>query len=212
MRLLGTNHSFFKQQYNCARLNQSSFQTRSETGFSIIELMISVCILGILSGIAVPSMSNFINKISLQSSLVQLSESLMHARNHAINYATTVQVCQLSEESEIACSQNRQSKAPWSSGWLSFVDLNGNNDYDSNDLLLRISKNDSSVNVVFNQRGRLRFFANGSARSAGFYLCDTSAKHHRHIRLLHTGRIRSEETQSAQHREICRASSANKLT
>ena len=200
--------SFYQSNLN---LHQSNLTWQSSKGFSLIETMISLCILVILSGTAVPSLSDFINKLRLSSHSAQLSETLMHARNHAINSVSTVQVCQLSNETEIACSDNRDFRATWSSGWLSFVDLNGNNDYDINDLLLRVNKNDTSVKVVFNQRGRLRFFANGSARSAGFYLCDQNAKHHRHIRLLHTGRVRSEQTQSAEHREICRSSQINEI-
>lgn len=192
--------------------HQSTFAQKSSNGFSLIEVMISICILVILSGTAVPSLSDFINKLKLGSRSAQLSETLMHARNHAINNAVIVQVCQLSDDGQTACSNNRDFRAAWSTGWLSFVDRNGNNDYDNNDLLLRVNKNEVSVNVVFNQRGRLRFFANGSARSAGFYLCDANAKHHRHIRLLHTGRVRSEQTQSAEHREICRSSRINQIS
>jgi len=84
-----------------------------------------------------------------------------------------------------------------------FEDLNDDNELNKNDNILYTNALNGKINLVFNQRGRLRFFNDGSARSAGFYICNNNSKETRHIRLLHTGRSRTTDIQTKKQELIC---------
>jgi len=65
-----------------------------QKGFTLIELMITVAILGILSAMAAPSFSDFIERQKIKSNVTKLSQMFSAARSEAIvNSAGTVLVC-----------------------------------------------------------------------------------------------------------------------
>ena len=172
-------------------------------GFSLLELIISIGLIVVLVGIAVPSFGSMMARSHLRTQTHQLIESLYIARNHALTEQTIVHVCQLDKESTTQCSTKRGSNRNWSHGWLVFADINGNNNFDNDDSLIRSVAMPDTINIVFNQRGRLRFFPDGSARSAGFYICNKNEQLTRHVYLLHTGRARVNEKLSARQKSIC---------
>lgn len=190
------------------RTAQSSFQKptiHSLFGFSFIELMVSITILAIITGISIPSFATFIarNKVTTQTNA--LFESLYLARSYAISQQQNVHVCHLSNSDSMQCSTQRSHNTSWSNGWMVFADLNKDNEFSSDDELIHIMQSNASANVVFNQRGRLRFFPNGSARSAGFYICDQQQQNYRHLYLLHSGRARINQQLSARQKSLCDA-------
>ena len=73
----------------------------------------------------------------------------------------------------------------------SINDILDDNQLNNGDTILVRRKLPQSTHLIFNQTGRLRFFPDGSARSAGFYICGADTTEFRHIKLLHSGRIRS---------------------
>jgi len=173
------------------------------SGFTLIELMITLAILGIFTSLAVPGFSSLIasNRVTIQTNAVL--ESLSLARSYAISRQKNVHVCQLSDHGDTSCGNERGYNSKWSNGLLVFSDENNNATLDSNDQILKVMQADETTNIVFNQRGRLRFFPNGSARSAGFYLCDSNLLHHRHVYLLYSGRARVDGKLSKRQKSIC---------
>lgn len=174
-------------------------------GYSLLELMISTAMLLVFLAVAAPSFSALIARTELTTHASSLFDSLYLARAQAMTRRQTIHVCQL-ESRETKCSDNYQSKRSWSQGWMIFADVNENNNFDTGDELLRVIHLADTINIVFNQRGRLRFFADGSARSAGFYLCDKQQRYTRHILLLHSGRVRMHNRLSKRHRTTCAGS------
>ena len=172
-------------------------------GYTLIELMITIAITGILLSAAVPSFSKLIarNNVTLQTN--NLLSSLYLARSYAIARQKRVHVCQLAPDSHNRCSGNYDYNSNWSHGWLLFVDNNANHNFDDKDDLVEIVSLPNSQNIVFNQRGRLRFFPDGSARSAGFYLCDKQKITFRHIYLLYSGRARVNQQMNQKQKSIC---------
>jgi len=173
-------------------------------GFTLLELIVSISLIAILVGIAAPSFASMLARSQLRTQTHQLIESLYLARNHALTEQTIVHICQLNKESTTQCGITYNSNRSWSHGWLVFADINGNNNFDGNDRLIRSIKMPDTINIVFNQRGRLRFFPDGSSRSAGFYLCDRDKQLFRHVYLLHTGRARVNEKLSARQKSKCK--------
>jgi len=169
------------------------------TGLSLIELISSVAILGAMSSIAIPSFNNYIEKSKIKSVSLNLRSILSLARQNAISTSKDTYVCELINEQ--TCNTHRPFKANWSNGWLAYTDINNNAELDAQDTIIRIHKNTQNVGVVFNQRGRLRFKANGSARSAGFYLCSKESS--RHILLLYSGRTRTKTLIDEERIKLC---------
>lgn len=163
-------------------------RVRIQLGYSLLELMVAIGITVSLMALALPSFASLVIKNEIVTSANAVIESLHFARSHAISHNRLVHVCQL-DEAKQACSDDYGFNRDWSSGWMIFVDQNRNNDFDEGELL-RMVKMNNRIRIVFNQRGRLRFFNDGSARSAGFYICHSQQSDSRHVYLLHTGRAR----------------------
>lgn len=171
-------------------------------GFTLIELMVTVSILATLSAVAIPSFASILAKSKVQTMASSLHTTLNMARNHAITSQAVVMVCQASDSTLSKCVDQHPSNENWKHGWLIYQDDNSNNKFDHQDQLLRVFEN-GNMAVVFNQRGRLRFFPDGSARSAGFYICNNTSDVMRHVRLLYTGRSRIDKFLGKKQRTIC---------
>lgn len=182
------------------RANLRESNSYAQSGFTLIEFMLVVTVSGVLLGLAIPGFSQLIlnNRLILTSNALITSMAL--ARTRAMISGYDVYICELVKPDK--CNEQRNYNADWSQGWLVFIDNNWNHDLDNKDTILEIHQRDNQqIAVVFNQRGRLRFRGDGSARSAGFYLCHRSA--FKHIYLLHTGRARLSNTINANQRQQC---------
>ncbi len=178
-------------------------QKQTALGYSMIEIMISVAVLGVLSGVAAPSFAGFISKSNVRATSAELTNTLNLARSAAISHGKTVIVCPVSGLNSAECGSSKGFNASWKNGWKAYVDMNLNNELDETDLTLMQTGKLESTNVIFNQRGRLRFFADGSARSAGFYICAQNTSEFRHVKLLHSGRNRTSSEGSQKHKKHC---------
>lgn len=186
------------------RNSQFSICERSKhKAFTIIEFLIATTILAITISIAVPSFNALIEKTKLKAIASNLHSTLVHARNHAINNQVMVIVCQADGSNFERCSPRRKRYDNWQNGWISYADLNRNDELDRSDEILLVHQAMSQTAVVFNQMGRLRFFPIGSARSAGFYMCNSNSKQTQYIRLLHTGRSRMSKELSKKQLSKC---------
>lgn len=96
------------------------------SGFTLIELMVTVSIAAILLAIAVPSFISTIRSTRLTNSANDLVTALNLARSEAIKRGRPVTVASISASSQ------------WENGWNVFIDLDANDEYDSDtDTLLR---------------------------------------------------------------------------
>jgi len=173
--------------------------------YTLIETLIVVALLSSLIISGAPSLGELLDKRRNQAQAVRLNQSLNQARIYAIANAVDVIVCPAETEERRHCREKTISNHNWDYGWLVFADKNRDGKLNNNDALLQSSALLKNQAVVFNQNGRLRFFPTGGARSAGFYLCNKSQSAERHIRLLHTGRVRIKGELSEIQALLCHA-------
>lgn len=100
-------------------------------GFTIVEAMVTVAILGILIAIAVPSMTALIASNSLSSSANETLSAMMLARQEALRTARQVVVCKSSDSS--SCSAG----SSWADGWIVFVDEDASGTRNGTEAVLR---------------------------------------------------------------------------
>lgn len=174
---------------------------RKQSGVNLLELVISMSIVCSFTVIAAPSFSDILESKSTEIAARQITRSLYLARNTALTEIKNVHVCRKTADQQ--CHTNYPFNADWSNGWLVFIDNNKNANYDSEDTLIHSVNNTHDTKIIFNQRGRLRYFPSGFSRSAGFYICSKNKKYFRHVLMLHTGRVRMSKTLTNTQKSKC---------
>jgi len=140
---------------------------RNESGVTLIELMITLVVAGVLLAIAIPSFQSFMISNTLNSVSTDLFGSLNYARSEAVTRGDSVTVCPSSTGSTCGGS--------WSGGWIIFVDHNFNGAVDTGDKRLRVHRalttNYSAASSLTDSSGAtvsyLTYMRNGMANDTG---------------------------------------------
>ncbi len=96
--------------------------------FTLIELLIALLILSILLSLALPSFGNLLERKKVSANVERLVHTLQQSRLRAITDNVKVTICPTVDG--LNCSNN------WSKGYMSFVDQNGNRQFDVTDSIL----------------------------------------------------------------------------
>lgn len=89
---------------------------RYGSGLSLIELVVTLAVLGILVSIAVPRMTQFVERQRLIGATNSLLNSMHYARSEALKRSHRVTVCP--SRDGLVCRDD----GDWSEGWLLFAD------------------------------------------------------------------------------------------
>lgn len=157
------------------------------SGFTLVELMVTLAVVAILLVVAVPSFQSVMNANKLTTSANEFVASFQAARAEAIRYNRRVVIC-LSTNPNAATPTCAPSDATNAIGWLVFMDANANGTYGSTqcdsvntticDQLLRVAAPAPGVRILgsSNLAGKVRidFRSDGLARrSTGTVLSGT---------------------------------------
>lgn len=92
---------------------------RNNAGFTLIEAMITIAVLGILLSIAIPSFSKMIERNRIASATNEFMGALMLARSEAATRSIPMSIC-VSEDG-VSCNTTLDD---YSKGWVIFSDCN----------------------------------------------------------------------------------------
>ncbi|WP_019029374.1 GspH/FimT family pseudopilin [Colwellia piezophila] len=132
--------------------------TKKPKGFTLVELMVTIAIAGILTMIALPSFNEFLVRMRVDNEISEMQRLLLTARNMAINTGKNTTVCPLSSG---ACTTNWQGEI---SVFTNDVNtLVNSNKFSGNDELVKIKEaiksgdklQYSQKSVIYTPAGRL---------------------------------------------------------
>ncbi len=142
-------------------------------GFTIIELVVTMAVVAILAALAMPSFTSTFNNNRLTSNANELLSTLQSARMEAVRRNSRVIFCRNDDpDAGNACNTGA---GAWL-GWMTFVDLNRNGDFDAGEVLLysgtfTAPSQLQSSPAISGGNQRLRFSPDGLAYSdAGLLL------------------------------------------
>ncbi|NVK54630.1 MAG: GspH/FimT family pseudopilin [Alteromonadaceae bacterium] len=124
-----------------------------QTGYTLIELMITIAVLSIVVGIVVPGARGFINHSLLSKEVNEISALSRLARFSAMEEQTNIVLC--------PTTNYAQCGTDWTQGKMAFVDLNGNGDRSTNETIIgatealhsSVSVTAPGQSILFNRRG-----------------------------------------------------------
>jgi type IV fimbrial biogenesis protein FimT len=145
-------------------------------GFTVIELMVAMAILGILMGIAAPSLRDVLMNATITSQANDLMSAFATARSEAVKRGVRTAVC--TSTNGTSCTNSA-----WHQGWIIFTDSDADGAVDAGSSALKVqSATDgqntlTSVGHVTNGAGArvVAFSPVGSLAGAAvtFTLCDS---------------------------------------
>jgi prepilin-type N-terminal cleavage/methylation domain-containing protein len=124
-------------------------------GFTLFELLIGIAILGIITTIALPNLSEFLVKMRVDGEISQFQRMFLTARNGAVNTEQTVTVCSL--DTSNTCQNN------WTKEITVFTDINNNGIYEpaGNEEILKIKDANTSDDTIKYDNARVSYSPSG---------------------------------------------------
>jgi type IV fimbrial biogenesis protein FimT len=102
-------------------------------GLTLIEILVTVTVFAILIAIAAPSLNDFTERNRLSSQTNILVAHLNLARSEAVKRNQSISTC-ISNSAFSAClSPGATTSQPWENGWIVFVDMDGDGNYETGD-------------------------------------------------------------------------------
>ena len=164
---------------------------RYDTGYTLMELMITISIMAIIAGVAVPSYRGLIQSNQVRATSHAFYGSLVLARSEAVKNNLPVVICKSANGT--SCSGS----GTWDGGWIIYLDADSDSAFDAGEALLEshaaiagltLRATDADLHQVIYQ-------ADGTQRiSANFNVCvSDDVSRGNNITIGLTGRPSSEK-------------------
>lgn len=167
-------------------------RTARESGFTLVELVITVLVVAVLAVIALPSFAATLRQSRMTAAANDLVAALSVARSESVMRARRVSVCP--SASGLRCGGN-----DWSAGWIAYVDGGVAGRFDADDTVLRAWSALRSGDTIAATRTGVTFGATGmSDAPVDFVVRPDGCRvdQQRRVSLLAFGRVSAR-------REVC---------
>ena len=166
-----------------------------KSGFTLIELMITIAVLGILLSLAVPAMNTFVSNSRQTGALNDFISSMHTARSTAITTNSRVTICPSSGGANCEA-------VGWDEGWIVFRDGDSDQNVDGDETIVASSAGTEGLSfqsAEFNQF--LMYRPNGRVMNASLNgnsgevtICDSRGADHAKVLIIDmSGRPRASE-------------------
>lgn len=161
---------------------------RKAHGFTLIEILMVVAVLGVLIAAGMPGFNAWIVKARISGAANELLGDLSYARSESATRQVEVAMCVSTDSATCATGQT------WDQGRIIFVDTNADGAVSTGETILRVSQPMSGTSVTttgFGSSSIVRFRPFGGLRppTAGtFKLCPSSGTEGRLLSVATTGR------------------------
>jgi len=153
-------------------------------GFTLIEMIVVLTVIGILVGIAAPALSTFVHSNRLVTATNDLVADFSLARNEAIKRSRVTGVCKSSDGT--SCTNT----GTWASGWIVFADTNDSGGWSAGDEIIRSHEALTKItvptaaadSVLYNRAGSI------TAGTGAYSICSSAIHQTRDVTLSTTGR------------------------
>lgn len=151
---------------------------RKQTGFTIMELMIVVAIVGVLGAIALPGLKDWNRGANRSAATTEILGSLHLSRSEAVKRNLRVGMCPTSDATNPGAKC--ESTKDWAVGWIVFVDADGDMDRGDDEEILGATDAINPAFTLITTKGdaALDFRPNGRMETStaettvDFNLCD----------------------------------------
>jgi type IV fimbrial biogenesis protein FimT len=162
-------------------------------GFTLLDLMASIMVLGVLLGLAVPSFTEAIRNNRLIAETNEVVGGVNYARSEALKRASTVSIC--ARSTDTACGAS--ATTDWSLGWLIFVDVNSNGVRNTGDTIIQSHPAIAAeFQLTSTNRGYVRFMPTGvtgdGAETFNLHRTGCTGNKAKRLSLALVGRLRNE--------------------
>jgi len=160
---------------------------KKNSGFTLLELIITVALIAIFTTFAIPSITTFTKNDRLTTNINTLVGHLSLARSESVKRSQQVSIC--------ASTDNASCGGNWEDGWLVYADTNNDGSLNGTDEILRVQQAlGSGNNITTAIGGQVTYDNRGFATATGsLLLCDDrSGDFGKTITITSTGRVRSE--------------------
>jgi len=152
-------------------------------GFTLIEIIVVLTVMGILIGIAAPALNAFVHSNRLVAATNDLVADFSLARNEAIKRSRVTGVCKSSDGA--SCT----GAGTWASGWIVFVDTNDSGGWSAGDEVIRFHETLAKItvtaaadSVLYNRSGSI------TAGTGAYSICSGAIHQTRDVTVSTTGR------------------------
>ena len=147
---------------------------KREGGFSLLELLVTLAVAGIVMTVAVPNLRDFSMNAKRAAAVNELVSGIHFARNTAVTRNARVTVCASTDAA--TCDSTE-----WEDGWIAFVDNDSDQVVDADETVLRASEemeratcDSGEFASAFMFRPNGRIMSNDIATNTGeFTICDS---------------------------------------
>lgn len=124
---------------------------RRVRGFTLLEVMVVLAILGVLAAIAGPSFTPLIERWRVRQTVESMKSTLYYARSEAIKRGGHVAIQKLPNNTN-GCTLAKTTEE-WGCGWFVFLDTDGNGKWKAGEEILQSVTTPPNTDVIHKPKG-----------------------------------------------------------